>query len=82
MECPSSGVRTAMTIVDSKGDSEAECRMGKAKRPKRPNKPNGHCSLHLAPQALHIKCPSVGVRTMSTIVDSKGDNKEECRVPP
>ena len=55
-------------------------------RAKRPNKPNRHCyithcSLHLMPQALQIKCPSVGVRTMSTARDSRGWTAEaECRM--
>ena len=38
----------------------------RAKRAKR------HCPFHLAPQALQIKCPSVGVRTTNTPVDNEG----------
>ena len=38
----------------------------------RPNRAKRHCPFHLAPQALQIKCPSVGVRTTNTPVDSEG----------
>ena len=50
--------------------AEWEYIVGNLERPNRANKPNRHCSVKLC--TLHIKCPSVGVRTMSTARDSNG----------
>ena len=53
MSCPSVGVRTMSTVRDNKGGSRGmNVEWERAKRGKRPNKPNGYCSITYSP--LHL----------------------------
>ena len=82
MSCPSVGVRTVRIARDSDGGQQkGNVEWERPKGAKRPNKPNRHSyithsSLHLTPQVLLIKCPSVGGRTVSAARDSDGGQQK------